>query len=35
LFGFSALFGAIVLLRMRTELASTKIEARLRRTAAA
>jgi heme exporter protein C len=35
LFGFSALFGAVVLLRMRTELASTKIEARLRRTAAA
>jgi heme exporter protein C len=32
--GFSLLFGAIVLMRMRTELAHTKIEARLRRMAA-
>ena len=31
--GFSALFGAVVLMRMRTELAETKIEARLRRAA--
>jgi heme exporter protein C len=35
LVGFAALFGAVVLLRMRAELAETKIEARLRRTAAA
>ena len=34
LFGFSALFGAAVLLRMRAELASARIEARLRRAAA-
>jgi heme exporter protein C len=33
--GFSLLFGAIVLMRMRTELARTKVEARLRRLAAA
>jgi heme exporter protein C len=33
--GFSLLFGAIVLMRMRTELARTKVEARLRRMAAA
>jgi len=32
--GFSLLFGAIVLMRMRTELARTKVEARLRRMAA-
>ena len=32
--GFSALFGAAVLLRMRAELAETRIEARLRRAAA-
>ncbi len=31
--GFSLLFGAIVLMRMRTELARTKVEARLRRMA--
>ena len=31
--GFSLLFGGIVLMRMRTELARTKIEARLRRMA--
>lgn len=34
LFGFSALFAAAVLLRMRAELASARIEARLRRAAA-
>jgi len=33
--GFSLLFGAIVLMRMRAELARTKVEARLRRMAAA
>lgn len=33
--GFSLLFGAIVLMRMRTELARNKIEARMRRMAAA
>ena len=33
--GFSLLFGAIVLMRMRTELARTKIEARMRRMASA
>ncbi|MCW3796997.1 heme ABC transporter permease [Sphingomonas sp. BN140010] len=33
--GFSALFGAIVLMRMRTELAETKVEMRLRRMATA
>jgi len=32
--GFSLLFGAIVLMRMRAELARTKVEARLRRMAA-
>lgn len=32
--GFSLLFGAIVLMRMRTELARNKVEARLRRMAA-
>lgn len=32
--GFSCLFGAIVLMRMRTDLARTKLEARLRRNAA-
>lgn len=32
--GFSLLFAAIVLMRMRTELARTKVEARLRRMAA-
>jgi heme exporter protein C len=32
--GFSLLFGAIVLMRMRAELAKTKVEARLRRMAA-
>lgn len=32
--GFSLLFGAIVLMRMRTELARVKVEARLRRLAA-
>ncbi len=31
--GFSLLFGAVVLMRMRTELARTRIEARLRRLA--
>ncbi len=31
LLGFSALFGAAVLMRMRTELAHTRIEARLKR----
>jgi heme exporter protein C len=31
--GFSLLFGAIVLVRMRTELARTKVEARMRRMA--
>jgi heme exporter protein C len=31
LVGFSALFGALVLIRMRTELAETKAEARLKR----
>jgi heme exporter protein C len=35
LIGFSALFGAVVLMRMRTELAENKIEARLRRMATA
>ncbi len=34
LFGFSFLFGAVVLMRMRAELAKTKAEARLRRTLA-
>lgn len=34
LFGFSALFGALVLMRMRTELAQTRIEARLKRAVA-
>lgn len=33
--GFSLLFGAIVLMRMRTELARNKLEARLKRMAAA
>ena len=33
LFGFSFLFGASVLMRMRAELARTKAEARLRRSA--
>ena len=33
--GFTLLFGAIVLMRMRTMLAETKVEARLRRMAAA
>ena len=33
--GFSLLFGAIVLMRMRTELARNKVEARMRRMAAA
>ena len=33
--GFSALFGAAVLMRMRTELAQTKVEMRLRRMASA
>ena len=33
--GFSALFGAVVLMRMRTELAETKVEMRLRRMATA
>jgi heme exporter protein C len=33
--GFSLLFGAIVLMRMRADLARTKIEARLKRMAAA
>ncbi len=33
--GFSLLFGAIVLMRMRAELARTKIEARMRRMASA
>ena len=32
--GLSLLFGAVVLMRMRTELARTKLEARLRRSAA-
>lgn len=32
--GFSALFGAIMLMRMRTDLAQTRLEARLRRSAA-
>ena len=32
--GFTALFGAVVLMRMRADLARTKIEARLRRAAA-
>jgi heme exporter protein C len=31
--GFSALFGAVVLMRMRAELAAAKVEARLRRAA--
>ncbi len=35
LFGFTALFGAAVLMRMRAELAQTRVEARLRRAAAA
>ena len=35
LFGFSALFGAIVLMRMRAELAEAKLEARLKRMARA
>jgi heme exporter protein C len=34
LFGFTFLFGAIVLMRMRAELAEAKVEARLRRSAA-
>ena len=34
LIGFTALFAAVVLMRMRTELAETKLEARLRRRAA-
>ena len=34
LLGFSLLFGAIVLMRMRTALARNKVEARLRRMAA-
>jgi heme exporter protein C len=34
LLGFSALFGAAVLMRMRAELAETKVESRLRRLAA-
>jgi heme exporter protein C len=34
LFGFSFLFGAIVLMRMRAELALAKVDARLRRNAA-
>jgi heme exporter protein C len=33
-FGFSLLFGAIVLMRMRAELARTKVEARMKRMAA-
>ena len=33
LFGFTALFAAVVLMRMRADLARTKIEARLRRAA--
>jgi heme exporter protein C len=33
LFGFSALFAAVSLMRMRTELATTRVEARLRRSA--
>lgn len=33
-FGFTLLFGAIVLMRMRAELARTKLEARMRRMAA-
>jgi heme exporter protein C len=32
--GFSCLFGAAVLMRMRAELAETKVEARMRRAAA-
>jgi len=32
--GFTAIFAAVVLMRMRTELARTKLEARLRRSAA-
>lgn len=32
--GFTAIFAAVVLMRMRAELARTKIEARLRRAAA-
>jgi heme exporter protein C len=35
LLGFTALFGAAVLMRMRAELAETRVEARLRRAAAA
>jgi heme exporter protein C len=31
LIGFTALFGAVVLMRIRAELAETKVEARLRR----
>ena len=34
LVGFSLLFGAVVLMRMRAELAAAKVEARLRRTSA-
>jgi heme exporter protein C len=34
LFGFTFLFGAVVLMRMRAELAEAKVEARLRRSAA-
>ena len=33
--GFSCLFGAVVLMRMRAELAETKVEARLRRSGCA
>ena len=33
--GFSLLFGAVVLMRMRAELARNKIEARMKRLAAA
>jgi heme exporter protein C len=33
--GFSLLFGALVLMRMRTELARAKIEARMKRMASA
>jgi heme exporter protein C len=32
--GFTALFAAVALMRMRTELARNKLEARLRRSAA-
>ena len=34
MFGFTAIFAAVVLMRMRTELARTKVEARQRRAAA-